>query len=385
MIYRCSNCDSALEFDPVSGMMQCLRCGSFFETSELEAEEPEEAEGEYNPEVEAFEDASTMEVKIYTCSACGAELAVNDTEVSTWCAYCGQPSVVYSRVSKEKKPKYIIPFRITRDEVLHTIREMFRKGILTPKAVKEFEVEKLRGIYIPYYLFDAYYHDREEVFADNKMFNVEAECEFNRVYIDASKRLEDESTQRLEPFELGDLRTFEPAYLSGFYADRNDLSARQLNSALKKRCKELFDSQLRGVLHSQNPYVNNSNPDLEVRNADYALFPIWFMTFRHANRPYTILVNGQTGKMVGGVPMHKGKLWAMYLGISFVASTLLTAGSFWLYSMIGEGIGAFVAVIVLALILHAVGLSFITTYHKNVKLTRLSLTAKFVRERQEEE
>lgn len=38
MIYRCSNCDSALEFDPVSGMMQCLRCGSFFDVSEYNHE-----------------------------------------------------------------------------------------------------------------------------------------------------------------------------------------------------------------------------------------------------------------------------------------------------------------------------------------------------------
>ena len=95
--------------------------------------------------------------------------------------------------------------KITKEQVVNAIREKFGKGIFTPNAVKNFEVDKIRGIYIPYYLFDVYYHDCEKMYVkegvgDNaKTVNyiVEAECEFKQISCDASKKLSDESTQRL--------------------------------------------------------------------------------------------------------------------------------------------------------------------------------------------
>ncbi|MBR4965272.1 MAG: hypothetical protein IKY53_02140, partial [Lachnospiraceae bacterium] len=66
--------------------------------------------------------------------------------------------------------------------------------------------------------------------------------------------------------------------------------------------------------------------------------------------------------------------------------SLLLSGLFlWAYSYFGEGITVFMIVPILGLILHLFGLGFITTYHNNVKLTKRNQTAKFVKERQEEE
>ena len=166
MIYRCQNCDSALEFDPVSGMMQCLRCGSFFDVSEYNHETETDAVKEvYSFEADSWEEAEpeTMELKIYTCTSCGAELGVNDAEVSTWCSYCGQPAVVYSRVSEEQKPKYILPFKVTQEEAIHAVRQSAPKKWFLPDSIKNFEADKIRGIYVPYYLFDVYYNDYQNI------------------------------------------------------------------------------------------------------------------------------------------------------------------------------------------------------------------------------
>ena len=45
-----------------------------------------------------------MECNIYKCTTCGAEVTINDAEAATFCAYCGQPTIVYSRVSSWAKP-----------------------------------------------------------------------------------------------------------------------------------------------------------------------------------------------------------------------------------------------------------------------------------------
>lgn len=387
MIFKCSNCDSALEFDPATGKMKCRHCGSFFPI----AEEEDDAE-EYNPDVDPLDetDYKTVEVKIYTCTSCGAELAVNDTEVTTWCAFCGQPTVVYSRVSNEQKPKYIIPFRITGEQVVNAIREQFSQRLFIPRAVKKFKVDQIRGIYVPYYLFDVYYHDLEFVDAwENQVYYkymVEAECEFKQLSCDATKRLTDESSQRLEPFDFRMLKSFHPAYLSGFYADRNDLSARLLSNVAISRCRKMYNLEVKRVVRDFNATIRESNPDYKIRKADYALLPVWFMTFRYGKNLYTILVNGQNGKVVGGVPLAKGKIWAMYLGILLVISPLVAGIFILLYLSFGGAITIFAIVAsVLAIILHIAGFGFINTYLDNLDMTMNERTARFVKERKDKE
>ena len=204
------------------------------------------------------------------------------------------------------------------------IREQFGKGFLVPKEIKNFEIEKLSGIYVPYFLFDAYYYDNQRVTysegaGDKKktrFVDFEAECEFKKISCDASKKLNDESTQRLEPFMLDDLRDFEPAYLSGFYADRYDMNERTLKNVVRVRCKELFDNEMKMDIMAENAKILSSHPKFELKKAQYVLLPAWFMTFRYKNEPYTILVNGQTGKVVGAVPFTKDKLIALFIAIS---------------------------------------------------------------------
>ena len=145
MILFCANCGKALVYNPEKRKMECPSCGSLYEADQI----PE-------PETE-----DTMECNIYTCTACGAELAVNGVESSTFCAYCGQPTIVFSRVSSEIKPNYILPFSITKEQAVASIRNQLKKGFFISNEIKNFSVERVRGIYIPYWLFDIHYADSQ--------------------------------------------------------------------------------------------------------------------------------------------------------------------------------------------------------------------------------
>ncbi|MBO5081186.1 MAG: hypothetical protein J6C06_01120 [Lachnospiraceae bacterium] len=413
MIYRCPNCNGALEYNPITDEMECAHCGDGYTMQEMEAGNQKQFDyasqnasvaywNEYGmsaakvesedhiEENNIYAEPEIMECKIYTCTSCGAELSVNDTEVSTYCAYCGQPTIVYSRVSQEQMPKYILPFRITREQALDIVRERFGKGFLVPKEIKNFDVENVKGIYVPYFLFDAYYYDNQRItFSEGvgdkkktRFVDFEAECEFKKISCDASKRLNDKSTQRLEPFNLDELREFEPAYLSGFYADRYDLSARQLTNAVVRRCKDLFDAEMKRQVRNENAAVLKSKPKHTIRNSEYALLPVWFLTFRYKNEPYTMLVNGQTGKAVGAVPCNKAKAGILFAIIAVVTSAILGVGGCLLYNA-GVNMVVFVALLVLGLVLLLIGISQISVYKKNMKLTKLNQTARFAGERQE--
>lgn len=322
MKVNCPSCFASLMFDATSGKMECRFCGCSFSLEDVADQEEKELAASMKKE-----SSDTMECNIYSCTACGAELSVNGVEASTFCAYCGQPTIVFSRVSQELRPEWIIPFKVPKEQAVEAIRGRFRQGMFIPKEVKDFEVERVRGIYIPYWLFDTYHYDKQLIKGTvgsgkrsrTKYFMREAECEFHNLSIDASSKLNDESSQRLEPFDMEDMRAFEVAYMSGYYADRYDQSAGDLEGTAYYRSKELFDEKMLESVNARSKKIESSGPTHRVLKKSYALFPAWFMTFRYQDRPYTMLVNGQTGKLVGAVPYDTKKVVATLI-LTFLAA-----------------------------------------------------------------
>jgi DNA-directed RNA polymerase subunit RPC12/RpoP len=134
-----------------------------FRPEEVEAESKEyredlkaEAAGEVYGDKE---DKSLMDCYVYSCSECGGEIIVNGTEASTTCVYCGNPNVVFSRISKQKRPEYVMPFSITKERAIELVHKKIDHGIFIPRAIKKFTPDCVRGIYIPYWIVNAKFTD----------------------------------------------------------------------------------------------------------------------------------------------------------------------------------------------------------------------------------
>lgn len=417
MIYKCPNCNGALEYDPITDLMQCKHCGNGFSISEIEnakskdyvdyrleheqQEESQVVEGitsESNSEEEKFENGvfktlGTMERRIYTCTSCGAELSVNDNEVATFCAYCGQPTIVFSRVSKELKPESVVPFKITKDQAVELVRERLNKSHFLPKEVKDFKTENIKGIYIPYWLFDVYYYDIQywEVNPNRTkgkndrplIYSREAECNFRNLTVDASDNLEDETSQRLEPFNLRERKPFDPAYLSGYYADKYDLGDQELYDFAVARAKEIFDEEIRKTIPERVVEMTSSLPKRRVEKAEYTLLPAWFLTFRYQGEPYTMVINGQTGKVVGTLPFDKKKITALFGTVTGVTALLaLILGILMTISELSIYIMMALAVFV-PLIEVTIALPIFAKIKKTGELTRARRMERFAKERQD--
>lgn len=359
MIVKCPKCGSDLKFDPITQSMLCEHCHGQFSPEMLGGlngkkresvadrkkrlgqtpqpwdysdyvDEPEEVWGEATPvsvssdgmpktdEATDFSDA-TFEMNIYHCSSCGGEIMVDGLEASTFCPYCGQPTIVFDRTSRELKPKYILPFEVTKEQAIGLIRFRFNHGLFIPREVKNFSVEQIKGIYVPYWLLEIYYKNRLCLKGDVRSKNDDkvhtryfirgAEATLTRFPMDASARLIDEYAQRLEPYNLRKLVPFQIQYLSGFYADRYDVGAEAVKAPAIERVGRIFENEIARRIFAENvSVIGREAPDAKVREVEYAMLPVWFMTFRYLGEPYTILVNGQSGKVVGGVPFEKNKM-----------------------------------------------------------------------------
>jgi DNA-directed RNA polymerase subunit RPC12/RpoP len=318
MIYKCKNCGSAIQFDPTSGKLTCGSCGSSFAP-----EECDEILGK-------SEQNDTIEQKIYCCSACGAELMINDVESATFCAFCGQPTIVYSRVSKVKKPDEIIPFAITKEQAWKAISEKLG-GFFVPRQFRNIKPDLVRGIYIPYAFSEMDYEGRMIIkgvcgsgeHAHTEHFYRHVKGKLSRLPIDLSEKFDDNSAMRLEPFG-DDFREFDASYLSGYYADCGDEKEEYVTNRAKHRTRMIFENRTLYTVEARDKEVCREETQVNVENVKHVLVPVWCFIGEKNDERFTILVNGKTGEVVGTAPPDRFKMFLCALALFLLTVPFVT-------------------------------------------------------------
>ena len=334
MATLCKNCSHALVFNPRSQLLECSSCGSTFKPEEIESqakEYREDLKAEAASEVYGVtDDKSLMDCYVYTCSECGGEIIVNGTEASTTCVYCGNPNVVFSRISKQKRPEFIMPFSISKEQAIVLAKKAIKKGIFVPKEIKNFSVDCCRGIYLPYWIVKAKYADAVVIKGQvkqgknsvTKYFGRSGRLDFDSLPLDASRALSDESSAKLEPFNLHNLKQFDEDYLAGFYSNVSDVTYSDVRGAALLRAQEFFNEEaLADVKGASSTEVVASCPSIRVDpDMVYAMLPAWFITFKYKGKHNTILVNGDSGKVVCGLPWRKILFYCLLIGVGIAVS-----------------------------------------------------------------
>lgn len=331
MIRNCKNCGGRIVFDIKSQALKCGSCESTF------------APREYTNENEPL----TMECDIYRCNSCGAEISINDNELATFCAFCGNSNVVFNRVQTVNRPSKVIPFTVTKEEAVSEIRKKFSKGFFIPKSIKNFDIDIIRGIYIPYYVSRVEYDGSMIITSSVKTAINRSEVLAHRrtafgtlpwVTTDSSSILSDSVSQRMEPFDFMEAKTFDEDYLLGFYSDIPDVKPSVAKETAANRVITGVEEEYKNTVYGDSKKIVKRRDIAKVYTEPYiAMLPAWFLTFRYNNKPYTIVVNGQSGKVIGGVPFSKGKFIPLAIVASLLVSALLSAvGLFTMFNIVEE-------------------------------------------------
>ena len=351
--YKCPSCTGPLHFDSKSGQMACEYCGSVFTVQQIEAlyeGKNEQAENAFNAAqaapaenaadvqdgMEADWDLSTAGsdwgaegegLRAYICPSCGAELICDETTAATSCPYCANPTIVPGQFSGTLMPDLIVPFRLDKEAAKAALREHFKGKKLLPRAFsEENHLDEIKGVYVPFWLFDAdcdadmsFNATRVRTWSDLNYHYTETRyyrlyrsgfVRFGNVPVDGSLKMPDELMESLEPFDTGRAVSFKKAYLSGFFADRYDVSAencvQRANERVKQSTVQAFSATTGGFSG-----VMNTGSNIRLRNAraKYALLPVWILNTSWHGKNYQFAMNGQTGKFVGDLPTDKGAYW----------------------------------------------------------------------------
>lgn len=60
----------------------------------------------------------------------------------------------------------------------------------------------------------------------------------------------------------------------------------------------------------------NSHVRLRRGKVHYALMPVWMLNTKWDGKDFLFAMNGQTGKLVGDLPVSRGKFWALFAAIA---------------------------------------------------------------------
>ena len=127
----------------------------------------------------------------------------------------------------------------------------------------------------------------------------------------------------VEPFDIGELKPFNPAYLAGFYTQRWDDSADKNESRAKNAAHDAlmgFALKKAGTYSSKS--VAGESIDWTGQKTESAMMPIWMMHTEYKGKNYIFGMNGQTGKLMGEIQTSMSRIFGV-LASTFVISQLV--------------------------------------------------------------
>lgn len=348
--YKCPNCGGDLQFDPDSQQYRCEYCRSKFNQKQLEelagdddaarAKEPGANDG--NPEAAAG-------AVLYNCPNCGAEIVTDESTTATFCYYCHNPVVLAGKMQGEYHPDHVLPFAIDKTEALRIFEQWIGKKKYIPKAFySKDQIEKMVGVYFPYWLYSCEVDGRLEAeaekrkiwttgniqYTETQKFDVtrEGQMQVDHVPRNALSKANRKLAEGVLPFEMEKLKPFHMGYLSGFMAEKRDLGEESLRPELQREVEDFaVDTMLSEVGGYDSVMVRHKEMELKDEKWSYALLPVWTLTYRDpkSDTIYYFACNGQTGKVCGELPVDNGRLMLLFASLFVpVFIALLIVGYF---------------------------------------------------------
>lgn len=338
--YKCPCCSGALAFDSSVQKLKCPFCDTEFEVEAVKAYD-EDLKNEGTDNLDWDTNAGTQwtvdeatGLRSYICQSCGGEIVGDENTAATDCPFCGNHAIIMQQFSGALKPDYVIPFKLDKEAAKAKYKQHLMGKFLLPKVFKdENHIDEIKGIYVPFWLFDSdadadirFRATRTRAWSDSNYNYVQTSyysvyragnIGFDHVPVDGSTRMADDLMESVEPFNFSEAVDFQTAYLSGYFADKYDVSAEdsigRANERIKSSTEDAFRNTVQGYATVTPEY---SSVRLHDGKTKYAFYPVWLLNTTYKDEKYTFAMNGQTGKFVGNLPLDSGAFFKWLFGVA---------------------------------------------------------------------
>jgi hypothetical protein len=353
--FSCPSCGAEAQWNPAKKALVCPFCGT---TSPGQIEltpTGEEIIVEHDlaaalrgiPDSQRGWDAKKTSVRCQSCQA----ISVFDAErVGQRCDFCGSTSLVpYEEIKETFRPESLLPIKISENQVRDSIRRWYGSRWFAPNKLRVAALtDTVKGLYIPYWTFDAqvhadwtadsgYYYYETETYTDSQGKTQTRQVQrvrwvpssgsldhfFDDELVPASRGVQSEMLRQIEPFPTKELTPYKPGYLSGWVVERYQIDL----VAAAQTARQEMDSELERLCSAEVP--GDTQRNLQV-DADYSgqtfkhiLTPIWLLTYNYGAQNFQVVVNGYTGAIAGKYPKSWVKIFFAVLAAAAAIGVFL--------------------------------------------------------------
>lgn len=357
--FSCPACGGEAQWNPGKQALVCPFCGTVSPAQVELASTGEEIIKEHDlvATLRAIPDnlrgwqAKKTSVKCQSCQA----ISVFDPErVGQRCDFCGSTALVpYEEIKEAFRPESLLPMKVSETQVRDSIRRWYGSRWFAPNKLKRAALtDTVKGLYIPYWTFDAqvhadwtaesgYYYYVTETYRDANGNTQTRQVQkirwepsagsldhfFDDELVPASRGVQPEMLRKVEPFPTTqELVPYKPGFLSGWVVERYQIDL----VAAAQQARADMDTQVRSMCASQVPGDTHRNlqvyADYSGQTFKHILVPIWLLTYNYGARCFQVVINGYTGAIAGKYPKSWIKIaLAVLAGLALAGTLLLLA------------------------------------------------------------
>jgi len=351
--YACAACGAQAEWNPSKGALVCPFCGtaspvSLGERGEVVELDLVRALRELPDEARGWQ----AEKRAVQCQSCRAVSVFDPERVGQNCEFCGSPKLLpYEELKAPIRPQSLLPFRIAETDVRERIRRWYAGKWLAPGSLRTRAlVDRVHGVYIPYWTFDAHvvcpwqaeaghYYYTTETYRDNQGRRQTRQVRhvrwepaagevrhfFDDEPVPGTHGIPRSLLKEVEPFPTDELVPYSTAFVSGFVVEHYQVvlleAAQESQTQMTRKLYDLCAAQVPGDTH-RNLQIR---PVFSGQTFKHILVPVWLLTYTYANRPWQVVVNGYTGTMAGRYPKSPWKIAFLVLAALIVILVLVMA------------------------------------------------------------
>ena len=338
--FLCPNCGANMVFDAKSGKLACPYCAF---SQEVQAAGAVDERDYYEFLQRGMQQLQPMAQNAMQsrCDSCGAIVNFTPPETSTKCDFCGAKIVAQPKAADPLvAPEGVLPFSVTDKQAVSNYQTWLSSLWFAPSALKNMaQADKLSSIYIPYWTYDSWtqsrydgergeYYYETETYTENGeqkerqirkthwyMVAGEVSRQFDDVCVPATTSLPEKYINKLEPWDLHELKPYEPAYLSGHKAQTYQIALDEGFERFKKIAENVIYGDARQDIGGDEQRVHDISTNYSNITFKHLLLPIYAGAYCFNGKVFQIVVNGRTGEVQGERPYSWIKITAFVVAM----------------------------------------------------------------------
>ncbi|GAB79474.1 hypothetical protein SAMN05421595_2653 [Austwickia chelonae] len=333
--YPCEACGAQIQYQAGSGSMQCSYCGTPQEVPTDEHYDGSIDEHDYEKWLNSADKARGFSgPHTVSCPRCAATTTTAD--ISLPCPFCNAPIVLAQDPSEQIVPEGIIPFTLSKEQAVDSVRAWVKSRWFAPNAFKKVNsADRINGTYVPHWTYDAetsssytgergdhYYVTEHYTDSDGKSQTRQVRRthwtsvsgrvwrDFDDVLVIGCLQLSPKQIEKLSPWKLDGAQPFRQAYLAGSRTLRYDVEPEQGLATAKDRMAGVIAEDCRSDIGGDEQrlaWVRTSYSEVTFK---LMLLPVWTAGYIYNGRTYTVYINAHTGEVIGDRPYSWRKITA---------------------------------------------------------------------------